>query len=376
MGGLGLPGGMPLLTVGARARARWGFGVVAPGADWVLWACADDASSARHIIPEGAEALAEHGAGHTAFHWQTPEGRVNLRVWETGTSGSLFVRANADASTLETPAGLAAVARPASLMLIARAALTEPQDWLARMREYDGLRLRVGVADISAPERAAFEVRCAEAAAQAAPEYRVSMRVSNDVFFGSFAHDLIRLYEHDDLHRATCYYDVPLYRKLKDAPELAYIPRRNFERLDHRDRVRLVREEGFALALERVVIPAEALGIPCRAQDAFVYALHRLSTDMASGWFRDFAIEAFPEAERVDTDYVGRFHDAARVGRARARHDGRLPAGVRQAMVAYLDRVGRRQRLAGLPGALPSLTGADTANTTPSIRAGAPVLAG
>jgi hypothetical protein len=375
MGALELSGGRPLLVVGARARACRGFGTVADGDGWELWAAADDPRSVRRIAPEGDGVRTEQEAGNTVHRWQTAEGHVTARVWGPGTSGSRFVQANADAPTLMSPAGPASIARPASLMLIARASLTEPADWLSRMREYHELRLRAVDADCSPLERAAFELRCAEIAAHAEPVHRVSMRVPNDAFFGSFKYN-IRLYEHDDLHRATCYYDVPLYLKLKDDPELAYIPRRNFERLDHQDRVRLVREECFAIALERVVIPAEALGIHCRPEDAHLYALHRVCTDLATGWFRDFAIEAFADAECLDTDYVERFHDAARTGRARARHDGPLPADVRQAMIGFLDRVGRRQRLAGLPGAMPGIAGTEAAAARPSSGAGATVFAG
>jgi len=341
---------LPLLAVGARAHAQSGLEAAAGNAEWELWASADDIPSACRVIPAGANAKAAQASGHTVFRWPAPEGGITARVCATGASGAMFIRANADAPRVMTPTGLVPVARPASLMLIAKASLIEAEDWLAHMREYHDLRPHVRDEDISPLERSAYELRSREAAARAKPVHRVSMRVPNEVFFGSFTHGDIRLYEHDDLHCATCYYDVPLYLKLKAEPELAFIPRGNFERLDHRDRVRLVREECFAIALERVVIPAETLGIRYRPEEAYLYALHRVCTDLATGWFRDFAIDAFPDAEAIDTDYVDRFHAAISAGRARRRRKGPISAGIRQALADNLDRVASRQWLAGLPG--------------------------
>ena len=148
------------------------------------------------------------------------------------------------------------------------------------------------------------------------------MRVPNATFFGEFKHDDIRLYEHDDLHRTTCYYGEPLYQSAKDDKTLAFIPRRNFERMSPLDRGRLVREECHAIALERVIIPAQALGVACDAERAYFYALHRICTDLATGWFREFAIESFEQLARPDVDFTGRFAHAVDTG-------SRAPAGRR-----------------------------------------------
>ena len=346
--------GLPLLVVGERALGHWGFGSATNAGDCEIWAWTDAAPPACCIAPGGAVAQAEVADGHAAFHWNTPAGHVTARIWATGTSGALFVQANAGAPTTATPAGLVPVARPTSLLLMARAALIEPEDWLARIRAYHDLRAHVRDSDALPTERAAYERRAQEIAARAAPVHRVSMRVPNETFFRGYSRDEIRLYNHDDLHRTTCYYDIPLYLKLKDEPELAYIPKCNFDRLGPEDQVRLVREECFAIALERVVIPAEALGVRYGAEDAYLYALHRICTDLATGWFRDFAIDRFPEAERIETDFVDRFRAAVAAGRVRTRNNGPISAAVRAALADNLDRVARRQRLAGLPGAMPA----------------------
>ena len=249
------------------------------------------------------------------------------------------------------------MAQPTSLRLIARASLVEPENWFPRICTYHALRAGIRDADVTPLEQLACERFSREVAARAKPVHQISMRTPNEVFFQGFTRDAIRLYDHDDLHRTTCYYDVPLYLMLKDEPELAYIPRRNFDRLANADRVRLVREECFAIALERVVIPAEALGIRYRAEDAYLYALHRVCTDLATGWFRDFAIDQFPEAERIDMDFVDRFHAAVAAGRVRTRNNGPVSAAVRQALADNLDRVASRQRLAGLPGEIPLASG-------------------
>lgn len=341
---------LPCLVVGARAAARHGCGHVDAVTPWEIWATVAALPSRLQLVAGGAAADYEMVDGHAVFQFDVAGMPVVARIMLAGTPGAMFIAANASEAPLATPAGGMPGARLASLLLISRACLLDARGWLTRMQEYQRLRPLVPAgAVVPTEEEAAYAALRREVEARTPPVHRASMRAPNEAFFGEFKHDDIRLYEHDDLHRTTCYYDEPLYLKAKDDRSLAIIPRHNFERMSHLDRSRLVREECHAIALERVVIPARALGVDCDPAHAYLYALHRICTDLATGWFREFAIESFGELARADTDYAGRFQQAVATGAVRPRSTGTMSAGQRRALQQSLARVAARQGVAGLP---------------------------
>jgi len=340
---------LPCLVVGARAAARHGCGQTEALTPWEIWGTASALPSRLQLVDGGVVADYEMVDGHAVFRFDAAGVAVVARIMLAGTPGAMFIAANAAEAPLATPAGALPAARLTSLLLISRACLLDARGWLPRMQEFQRLRPFVSAAAITPPEEAAYAALRREVEARTPPVHRASMRAPNEAFFGEFKHDDIRLYEHDDLHRTTCYYDEPLYLKAKDDRSLAIIPRHNFERMSHLDRSRLVREECHAIALERVVIPARALNLPCNPDHAYLYALHRICTDLATGWFRDFAIESFDELAAADTDFAGRFDDAVGAGVVRPRSSGVMSAGQRRALEQSLIRVAARQSAAGLP---------------------------
>ena len=343
---------LPGLVVGGRAAARHGIGRTDDASPWELWAVAEPQPAALQLVAGGEVARATPVDGHAEFRFDGGAAPMRVRVMRADAAGALFVAANAGESPLATPAGDLPGARLASLLLISRACLIDARGWWPRMQEFQRLRAAVPDDSLTEPERAAYRALRREIEAQLPPVHRTSMRVPNATFFGEFRHGDIRLYEHDDLHRTTCYYREPLYQSAKEDKTLAFIPRRSFERMSPLDRGRLVREECHAIALERVIIPAQALGIRCDAEQAYFYALHRICTDLATGWFRDFAIESFAQLARPDVDFTERFAHAVDTGSVRPRGDGTISIGQRRALRDCLARVAERQRLAGLPDAV------------------------
>ena len=339
---------LPCLVVGARA-ARHGCGRVETLTPWEIWGTASALPSRLQLLDGGVVADYDMVDGHAVFKFDAAGVAVVARIMLAGTPGAMFIAANAAEAPLATPAGALPGARLSSMLLISRACLLDARGWLPRMQEFQRLRPVVSAAAITPSEEVAYAALRREVEARTPPVHRASMRAPNDAFFGEFKHDDIRLYEHDDLHRTTCYYDEPLYLRAKDDRSLAIIPRDNFERMSHLDRSRLVREECHAIALERVVIPARALNLACDPAHAYLYALHRICTDLATGWFRDFAIESFDELAAADTDFAGRFAAAITAGVVRPRSGGPMSAGQRRALEQCLVRVAARQSAAGLP---------------------------
>lgn len=227
-----------------------------------------------------------------------------------------FLAANRHRPLLEdTPAGPVHIASPTSVALIWRAGLYLQAGFHRRIDDYHRLRARLGETPVSPEERQAYEALRAGLLARVDGERADwNMRVSNEEFFGDFKYRWLRAFAHDALHLATCYGEVPIYRQLKSDPAQAHVPRRAFEQLPHAERIRLVREECYALALERVLIPAEDLGEACDERRAFQHALRRICTSLARGWFRDFAIDHHPEISRYDKAFVEDYRQALRRG--------------------------------------------------------------
>ena len=228
-----------------------------------------------------------------------------------------FIAANAHNPPITVAEGWQLrVASPASIALIWRARLYLKHGWHRRIADYHRLRERIGDATGTAAERAAHErLRVAVLARVDGSRADWTMRVSNEEFFRDFKYRWLRVFEHDALHCATSYDGVPLYRQLKEDPDQAYVPRAAFERLPHDRRIRLVREECYALALERVLIPAWDLGLGCDPRRAFQHALRRICTTLARGWFRDFAIDEHPAISNYDRDFVAAWRAALADGR-------------------------------------------------------------
>jgi hypothetical protein len=69
------------------------------------------------------------------------------------------------------------------------------------------------------------------------------------------------------------------------------------------DRLRLVREEVYATALERKVIPNEYKGSP---RAAYAYALRKTITSFSKGWFPLFIVLNYTELYKPEIKYVER----------------------------------------------------------------------
>lgn len=218
------------------------------------------------------------------------------------------------------------IAVPGALMAIKRSHLTWPRHWKKHIADYHKLK-EAGHTMIGWED--GCRMRHAERLKLDAPRRQPSLAVENSAFFHASEAALQRTYEHDDLHQVVAYYDRPLYERSKPDKSRALLDRAMFEALPLLDRLRTVREETMAIALERRIIPfvqsvevliaaglAQEVRVPqSRVLEAYGYALQRICTTLTRGWFRDFAIEHWPEVREPDVDFVGSFLAAVRSGR-------------------------------------------------------------
>ena len=99
-------------------------------------------------------------------------------------------------------------------------------------------------------------------------------------------------YDHDVLHEMFAYYDKPLYTRLQKNPELAWCSKDLWYNLSPDDKVKCIAEEVQVIAAERFLIPKD-WNFPHKL--AFIKALDKVCTTLCSGYFRDAAIDFYPE---------------------------------------------------------------------------------
>lgn len=305
-----------MLLVGARATQHWFPAEARPTSSWDVWFVGDAFDRWLRTVPARVRAEQPLRGGRTLYVVEVQGAIVRALVAPPGGSEQAFHdAAPGDLRCGRGPCAEARVASVEALALIKRSHLYDPADWHKHVEDYEFLKSRRDARAVAPAVMAAGALRMREWIEQH-PEDRGSgsMRIPNEAFFANTRAARIRAYEHDGLHRATCYGEHPLYRRLKDEPGLAFVSARHFEAMSHLEKVRLVREETYAIALERVVIPSMETGTPWDPQRAFRHALRRICTNLTKGWFRDFAIENYGEVAHFDVDYVARFSEAVASG--------------------------------------------------------------
>lgn len=129
---------------------------------------------------------------------------------------------------------------------------------------------------------------------------RAKLNVDAKDFFKS---TIDRKYDHDSVHASVAYYDRPLFNEiLKDGEQVA-VSKEKFFNLSHEKKLQLVREECYATALERMVIPSNYTYNPRRA---YRWALMKTITSFSKGWFPLWIVQHFNEVCSPDVDYVAR----------------------------------------------------------------------
>lgn len=118
-----------------------------------------------------------------------------------------------------------------------------------------------------------------------------------------FNNKIERIYDHDSLHVSIAYYDRPLFESiLKDGAEVM-VDKRKFDALQYDDRLKLVREEVYATALERFIIPNN-YKYPKGA--AYNQALQKTICSFMKGEFALWIALHLKDLYRPDIDYVCR----------------------------------------------------------------------
>ncbi len=122
---------------------------------------------------------------------------------------------------------------------------------------------------------------------------------------------LNRIYDHDDLHKIVAYYNEPLYFKIQPSHDVVMCSKKLWDKLNYEDKIKCIHEEAFVIALERKIIPMLfQKGDLYTKEKAVKWALMRICTTLASGWFREFAIENyFQIVNRINYIFIDNFFE-------------------------------------------------------------------
>ncbi len=156
--------------------------------------------------------------------------RVGLQLeFETSDNPSvgLFIAANAGMPTMEAFGLQFNIADASTLLAIKDSHIHWPLLWFKHIGDHAFLRSK-GI-EISERLKEAHATRAQERQTRGHIRPAKSMNVANEEFFNRSEKNLRRKFEHDSLHEAIKYHDVPLFAKAKKDQSKAILDRQLFE---------------------------------------------------------------------------------------------------------------------------------------------------
>ena len=294
--------------IGSRALAYWYDNYRTP-IDFDIVATEDELAFMRKHNDISADTVVLNGLKHLMVVNGKP---VEVEILQPNTSNEKLAKLTygptINLALLDGgPHFGAQIVDPIVLLAIKKSHIDFPIRWWKHIRDYHFLNTRRDIALLS-PHIEFMEMRKSEVQTRWGGKFpKSNLNMSNEEFFNKSQYVVNRIYEHDDLHFSTCFYDRPLYEKMKVDQSKAMCSKDLFNKLTYSDRVKAVQEEAFSIALERIVIPALNKNKTYNAGDAFRWAIMRIGTTLTSGWFRSFTQDNVPFILKHDIDYVGKF---------------------------------------------------------------------
>lgn len=132
---------------------------------------------------------------------------------------------------------------------------------------------------------------------------RTSLAQNAMNFFGD---GVVRKYDHDSVHASIAYGDHPLFEDILVPGEDVMVDSSKFWAMDEDTKHMLVREEIYATALERILIPRDYKYSPMAA---YAWATQRTITSLFKGEWALYLVLNYEKLCRPDVDYVNRHLD-------------------------------------------------------------------
>lgn len=289
-----------MILIGSRAAQHWIPAFRAPD-DWDVIATLDEVRDLAARLGDRLVSLVP--SAETKLDARLACGtRLEIELAETIPSSARLHRMAHPACVDVFGAG-AHVPSPTVLYVLKRSHIHRPIHWRKNIDDLHSLK-PLADAEPAAELLELLRERRAETDARA-PMRVPSLAMSNSDFFRQSRIAVKQIYPHDAYHWAIAYEDRPMFSRLKRERGSARCERHLFDAMSEIQRLRCVREETMAIALERYIVPGQLTD----AAEAYLAALERVSTTLTSGWFREFAIDNYPLLKTPDIDYVARFRE-------------------------------------------------------------------
>jgi hypothetical protein len=127
---------------------------------------------------------------------------------------------------------------------------------------------------------------------------RVNLNMDRADFFDDA---VTRIYDHDSIHYSVAYGDRPLYEGVFDQGANIKMDMAAIKALPFETQIRLYREEIYATALERYVIPS---GYKISPRKAYAWALQKTIVSLTKGWSARFIVDNYETFIKPDMNYV------------------------------------------------------------------------
>jgi len=121
------------------------------------------------------------------------------------------------------------------------------------------------------------------------PQQGPNLKLSKGEFFNDA---VVKVFDHDYLHELFANEDKPMYTRLQKNDHEAFCHEELWNNLSQEQKVLCVQEEVNVLATERFLVPSN---FSYNKKMAYLKALEKVCTTVCKGYFRDFAIENYPE---------------------------------------------------------------------------------
>lgn len=121
------------------------------------------------------------------------------------------------------------------------------------------------------------------------PQGHPSLNKSKEDFFDDY---VTKRYDHDDLHKIVAFSQEPMYTQILKDNEPVFCDKAKWLQLSHQQKLWCIAEETSVIAIERFLVPNDW---KYPAKLAYMKSLQKVCTTLCSGWFRDYAIDYYPE---------------------------------------------------------------------------------
>ncbi len=195
------------------------------------------------------------------------------------------------------------VASPENLFLLKKSHICFNIHWKKNIVDYLYLKARV---DQSKIDNDILFLRIEEIKERMRHKER-NFDVSNSEFFKVSERFVKRMVPHDNIHYATCFFDEPLFRSVKDDLSKAAMSEDKVNALSDDLKIKLIQEEIMALSIERGILPAIKENSTYDSHAVYVDTACKMVYNYLPMFLRFFAADNFLQIVNLPVDYVDKF---------------------------------------------------------------------